>query len=217
VLSNPYNAKVRMELARHCDVTKHCTATECFNKGTNSICHPVSGKLERNSNCRNWMYTWPYSRTKPFIQLNNLETRKSNIHRKGLFAKGDILQGTWVIVYLGQIKREAELTNTENTAYYRYCRGFYIDCNRMGGQCKYLNHSCKPTLQAHHYNWQGMPYVAFLAYEDIFQGTELTILYPSNHGVNWLNIEILYYYDVLEMSWFCVVCRLQLPWTYRAP
>lgn len=85
--------------------------------------------------------------------------RNSKIHGKGVFAKRDIRKGTKILEYTGKIvsREEADEIGTTTVDGHTHTMLFTIDDERVidgnvGGDAKYINHSCDPNAEAIQYD-----------------------------------------------------------------
>lgn len=85
-----------------------------------------------------------------------IQTRKSGIHGKGVFAVQDIAEGETLIEYVGEIisweeaqRRHPHDPNDPNHTFY-----FHVDDDRVidakvgGNSSRWINHSCDPNCEA---------------------------------------------------------------------
>ena len=85
--------------------------------------------------------------------------RNSKIHGKGVFAKRPIRKGTQVLEYTGKIvsREEADEIGTTTVNGHTHTMLFTIDDDHVidgnvGGDAKYINHSCDPNCEAVQYD-----------------------------------------------------------------
>lgn len=85
--------------------------------------------------------------------------RNSKIHGKGVFAKRPIRKGTQVLEYTGKIvsREEADEIGTTTVNGHTHTMLFTIDDDRVidgnvGGNAKFINHSCEPNCEAVQYD-----------------------------------------------------------------
>lgn len=96
-----------------------------------------------------------------------------------------IKAGTFILEYVGEVVSEKEFKHRMQTTYandtHHYClnldRGLVIDGHRMGGDCRFVNHSCEPNCEMQKWGVNGQYRMALYALEDITAGTELTYDY----------------------------------------
>ena len=84
-----------------------------------------------------------------------IQTRKSGIHGKGVFAVQDIAEGETIIEYVGEIItwKEAQRRHPHDPDDPNHTFFFHIDDRRVidggtGGSAKWINHSCAPNCEA---------------------------------------------------------------------
>ena len=97
-------------------------------------------------------------RTKVGVR-ERLVLRSSKIHGKGVFAKRPIRKGTQVLEYTGKIvsREEADEIGTKTVDGHTHTMLFTIDDDKVidgnvGGDAKYINHSCDPNCEAIQYD-----------------------------------------------------------------
>src|SRR5687768_8947527 len=85
--------------------------------------------------------------------------RNSRIHGKGVFAKRPIRKGTQIVEYTGKIvsREEADEIGSTTVNGHTHTMLFTIDEDRVidgnvGGDAKYINHSCDPNCEAVQYD-----------------------------------------------------------------
>ena len=85
-----------------------------------------------------------------------IQVRESGIHGKGVYAIRPIKAGDRVLEYKGEIitwkKAEArhphDISQPNHTFYFHLDDGHVIDARHIGNSAKWINHSCKPNLEA---------------------------------------------------------------------
>jgi hypothetical protein len=85
-----------------------------------------------------------------------IQTRRSGVHGKGVFALVDIPKGEVIIEYKGEIItwKEALRRHPHNplepnhTFYFHITDGLVIDGRVQGNSAKWINHSCNPNCEA---------------------------------------------------------------------
>jgi uncharacterized protein len=110
-----------------------------------------------------------------------IQVRESGIHGKGVYAIRPIKAGDRVLEYKGEIitwkKAEARHPHDKNqpnhTFYFHLDEGHVIDARHTGNSAKWINHSCKPNLEA----IQDGNRIFLLALRDIKVGEELSYDY----------------------------------------
>ena len=95
------------------------------------------------------------SKTPP-IRGRRIQTRRSGVHGKGVFATQDIAEGETLIEYLGEVIswKEALRRHPHDPAQPNHTFYFHIDDKRVidgkvdGNAAKWINHSCEPNCEA---------------------------------------------------------------------
>nr|XP_045602835.1 uncharacterized protein LOC123761033 isoform X3 [Procambarus clarkii] len=103
----------------------------------------------------------------------------------GIKATHEIKAGTFIMEYVGEVVSEKEFKLRMQTKYandtHHYClnldRGMVIDGHRMGGDCRFVNHSCDPNCEMQKWYVNGQYRMALFALKDIEEGAELTYDY----------------------------------------
>ncbi|KAB7505128.1 Histone-lysine N-methyltransferase ASH1L, partial [Armadillidium nasatum] len=93
--------------------------------------------------------------------------------------------GTFILEYVGEVVSEKEFKHRMQTRYandtHHYClnldRGMVIDGHRIGGDCRFVNHSCDPNCEMQKWYVNGQYRMALFALKDIKKGDELTYDY----------------------------------------
>jgi SET domain-containing protein len=109
------------------------------------------------------------------------QVRKSGIHGKGVYAVRPIKAGDKVLEYKGEIitwKKAQDLhphdaNQPNHTFYFHLDDGHVIDAKHTGNSAKWINHSCKPNLEAD----QNGNRIFLNALRDIKEGEELSYDY----------------------------------------
>lgn len=103
----------------------------------------------------------------------------------GVQAKLPITKGTYILEYVGEVVAEREFKERMATLYARdihhYCLhldgGLVIDGQRMGSDCRFVNHSCSPNCEMQKWSVNGLSRMALFALRNIQPGEELTYDY----------------------------------------
>lgn len=110
------------------------------------------------------------------------EVHHSTIHGRGVFARNKIKKGDCVIEYRGQriswkeaLRRHPHDPSQPNhTFYFSITNGKVIDGNVKGNDSRWINHSCKPNLEAREIKDKKKRLRVFLfAVKNIKEGAEL--------------------------------------------
>jgi len=99
----------------------------------------------------------------------------------GVRTKKTIKSGDFIMEYVGEVVSEKEFKNRMETRYstdtHHYCLhldgGLVIDGHRMGGECRFVNHSCEPNCEMQKWSVNGLFRMALFALKDIEAGEEL--------------------------------------------
>ncbi|XP_015112127.1 histone-lysine N-methyltransferase ash1 [Diachasma alloeum] len=103
----------------------------------------------------------------------------------GVRTKDSIKSGVFILEYVGEVVSEREFKARMATRYandtHHYCLhldgGLVIDGHRMGGDGRFVNHSCEPNCEMQKWSVHGLPRMALFALRDIRPGEELTYDY----------------------------------------
>jgi hypothetical protein len=85
-----------------------------------------------------------------------LQTRRSGVHGKGVFALCDLRADERLIEYVGEIitweealnRHPHDPTNPNHTFYFHIDDGRVIDAKHGGNSSRWINHSCEPNCEA---------------------------------------------------------------------
>lgn len=85
-----------------------------------------------------------------------IQTRRSGVHGKGVFAVQDIAEGETLIEYVGEIISWAEAqerhphdpTDPNHTFYFHIDENRVIDAVVGGNSSRWINHACAPNCEA---------------------------------------------------------------------
>lgn len=110
-----------------------------------------------------------------------IQTRRSGIHGKGVFAVQDIAEGETIIEYVGEIINWAEAerrhphdpTDPKHTFYFHIDEDHVIDALYGGNSSRWINHSCDANCEADEHNGR----VFIKALRNIKAGEELNYDY----------------------------------------
>ena len=103
----------------------------------------------------------------------------------GIKTKTSIVSGQFITEYVGEIVSEKVFKHRMVTDYvgdtHHYCLhldgGTVIDGHRMGGECRFVNHSCEPNCEIQKWTVGGHYRMALFSLKDIAPGEELTYDY----------------------------------------
>jgi SET domain-containing protein len=85
-----------------------------------------------------------------------IQTRKSGVHGKGVFALADLAEGEKLIEYIGEVitwkealrRHPHDPTDPNHTFYFHVDEKHVIDAKVGGNSSRWINHSCKPNCEA---------------------------------------------------------------------
>lgn len=94
--------------------------------------------------------------TAPVSAGRRLQTRRSGVHGKGVFAEIDLAEGERLIEYLGEVISWSEALerhphdpkNPNHTFYFHVDELHVIDGKQGGNSSRWINHSCDPNCEA---------------------------------------------------------------------
>lgn len=120
------------------------------------------------------------SKTPP-IRGRRIQTRRSGVHGKGVFATQDVAEGETLIEYLGEVItwKEALRRHPHDPAQPNHTFYFHIDDKNVidgkvtGNAAKWINHSCEPNCEADEIDGR----IFIIARRNIAAGEELNYDY----------------------------------------
>lgn len=85
-----------------------------------------------------------------------IQTRRSGVHGKGMFAVQDLAEGETLIEYIGEIiswkealrRHPHDPTDPNHTFYFHVDETHVIDAKHGGNSSRWINHSCAPNCEA---------------------------------------------------------------------
>ena len=85
-----------------------------------------------------------------------IQTRRSGVHGKGVFALQDLAEGETLIEYVGELidwpealeRHPHDPEQPNHTFYFHLESGLVIDANVGGNSSRWINHSCAPNCLA---------------------------------------------------------------------
>ncbi|EDV52382.2 histone-lysine N-methyltransferase ash1 [Drosophila erecta] len=103
----------------------------------------------------------------------------------GVRTKLPIAKGTYILEYVGEVVTEKEFKQRMASIYlndtHHYCLhldgGLVIDGQRMGSDCRFVNHSCEPNCEMQKWSVNGLSRMVLFAKRAIEEGEELTYDY----------------------------------------
>ena len=92
----------------------------------------------------------------PLQDQRRIQTRRSGVHGKGVFALRDLAEGEFIIEYVGSVIswKQAQRRHPHNPADPNHTFYFHIDEKRVidalygGNSSRWINHSCAPNCEA---------------------------------------------------------------------
>ena len=106
-----------------------------------------------------------------------IQTRRSGVHGKGVFALVDLAEGETLIEYVGEVinwdealrRHPHDPQDPNHTFYFHIDEDHVIDAKHGGNSSRWINHSCKPNCEADEEGGR----VFIRALRDIAAGEEL--------------------------------------------
>jgi hypothetical protein len=94
--------------------------------------------------------------TAPATDGRRIQTRRSGVHGKGVFAVQDLAEGETLIEYVGEIinwkealrRHPHDPKDPNHTFYFHIDEEHVIDAKHGGNSSRWINHSCKPNCEA---------------------------------------------------------------------
>ncbi|MFC6281627.1 MULTISPECIES: SET domain-containing protein [Polaromonas] len=85
-----------------------------------------------------------------------MQTRRSGVHGKGVFALNDLAEGETLIEYVGEIiswkealrRHPHDPKDPNHTFYFHMDENHVIDAKHGGNSSRWINHSCQPNCEA---------------------------------------------------------------------
>ncbi len=85
-----------------------------------------------------------------------IQTRKSGVHGRGVFALADLAEGENLIQYIGEViawkealrRHPHDPKDPNHTFYFHMDEKHVIDAKVGGNSSRWINHSCKPNCEA---------------------------------------------------------------------
>ncbi len=92
----------------------------------------------------------------PASDGRRIQTRRSGVHGKGVFAVQDLAEGETLIEYVGEIinwkealrRHPHDPKDPNHTFYFHIDEDHVIDAKHGGNSSRWINHSCKPNCEA---------------------------------------------------------------------
>ena len=94
--------------------------------------------------------------TPSFSPARRIQTRRSGVHGKGVFALQDLAEGETLIEYVGEVinwpealrRHPHDPAQPNHTFYFHIDENHVIDANLGGNSSRWINHSCQPNCEA---------------------------------------------------------------------
>ena len=163
----------------HCKIprtpqTVGCT-DDCINRMTYTECDPSCNLGDLCSNTAIQKHNSP-------AVVERFMTREKGW---GIRSKTNIPSGTFIMEYLGEVVTDKEFKRRMHTDYkkdsHHYClylgEGMVIDGHRMGGECRFVNHSCKPNCEMQKWSVNGVYRMGLFNIKPLVEEEELTYDY----------------------------------------
>lgn len=88
--------------------------------------------------------------------VRRIQTRRSGVHGKGVYALVDLAKGETVIEYVGEViswdealrRHPHDPTDPNHTFYFHIDENHVIDAKIGGNSSRWINHSCAPNCEA---------------------------------------------------------------------
>jgi hypothetical protein len=85
-----------------------------------------------------------------------IQTRRSGVHGKGVFALTDLAEGETIIEYVGEVitwkealrRHPHDPQDPNHTFYFHMDEKHVIDAKHGGNSSRWINHACKPNCEA---------------------------------------------------------------------
>lgn len=85
-----------------------------------------------------------------------IQTRRSGVHGKGVYALQDLAEGETLIEYVGEViswkealrRHPHDPTDPNHTFYFHIDEKHVIDAKHGGNSSRWINHSCQPNCEA---------------------------------------------------------------------
>ncbi|KAL1506251.1 hypothetical protein ABEB36_005647 [Hypothenemus hampei] len=174
IRTNVYNVKTNGGACEpqpcNCSPTSNC-GDDCINRLVLAECPPSHRCFNQKIQKHDWA---------PGIEKFMTEDKGW-----GVRTKEPIKQGEFILEYVGEVVSDQEFKERMNSIYvndtHHYClhldSGLVIDGHRMGGDGRFVNHSCEPNCEIQKWTVNGQFRMALFALKDIPPYEELTYDY----------------------------------------
>ncbi|KAI9555346.1 hypothetical protein GHT06_017861 [Daphnia sinensis] len=158
------------------DAEAQCCGDDCLNRMVYTECNsqmcPVGDKC---MNQRIQRHRW----------AQGLERFMTKEKGWGVRCRNPLKSGVFILEYVGEVVSDKEFKERMHTVYvhdtHHYCLhldgGLVIDGHRMGGDGRFVNHSCAPNCEMQKWSVNGLPRMALFALRDISPLEELSYDY----------------------------------------
>lgn len=158
------------------DAETQCCGDDCLNRMVYTECSsqmcPVGDKC---MNQRIQRHRW----------AQGLERFMTKEKGWGVRCRNQLKSGVFILEYVGEVVSDKEFKERMHTVYvhdtHHYCLhldgGLVIDGHRMGGDGRFVNHSCAPNCEMQKWSVNGLPRMALFALRDISPLEELSYDY----------------------------------------
>ena len=93
---------------------------------------------------------------KPASHGRRIQTRRSGVHGKGVYAVVDLAEGETLIEYVGEVisweeallRHPHDPQDPNHTFYFHIDEDHVIDAKHGGNSSRWINHSCQPNCEA---------------------------------------------------------------------
>ena len=115
---------------------------------------------QARTHARPYEFTLPnfsdVSKNVPLASSRRIQTRRSGVHGKGVFAVSDLAEGEVIIEYVGAIiswkeaqrRHPHDPADPNHTFYFHIDEKHVIDALYGGNSSRWINHSCAPSCEA---------------------------------------------------------------------
>ena len=96
------------------------------------------------------------SQEAPALDARRIQTRRSGVHGKGVFALANLCEGETILEYVGEViswkealrRHPHDPSNPNHTFYFHIDDKHVIDGKAGGNSSRWINHACKPNCEA---------------------------------------------------------------------
>lgn len=122
-------------------------------------CAHTHARTRACSNNHTKIPTVPKNRSSRTIEPSGgrrIQTRRSGVHGKGVFAVQDLAEGEVLIEYVGEViswkealrRHPHDPSDPNHTFYFHVDEDHVIDAKHGGNSSRWINHSCAPNCEA---------------------------------------------------------------------